>query len=750
MRPAARLSFLIIILVSFLSAQEDSTKITIDRLFMSGDFRGEYFGPAKWLMDSDYYTTVEKSDSIKGGRDIVKYSAANGNKEIVVPAQWLIPQGKEEPLSIASYSWSENGKYLLIFTNTRRVWRRNTRGDYWVLNLKTKKLWQIGKGLPESSLMFAKFSPGEDEIAYVSRHNIYVENLEDGQITQLTDDGSDVIINGTFDWVYEEELSLRDGFRWSPDGEKIAFWQLDASGIGVYYMLNTTDSIYSEVIPVQYPKVGTKNSAARIGVVELDDREITWMKIPGDPRNHYLARMDWAAGDDEICVQQLNRKQNTNTIYLCDADDGSAEVILTEKDDAWVDINNDLKWLNGGDDFTWVSDRSGWRHIYLVSRDGKDIRPITGGEYDVISILKIDDKNNTIYFYASPENATQRYLYSVELKENGKVTRLTPKSLPGTNRYTVSNNGRWAFHSYSSFNDPGYTDLVTLPAHRSVKKLAANDALKEKLKALDIRRGEFFRIKGENGVIFDGWKIVPPDFDPGKKYPVLFYVYGEPAGVTVTDGWRGRSYLWHQMLAQRGYIVMSVDNRGTPAPRGREWRKSVYRKIGVIASEDQAAALHAILNKWNYLDKERVAIWGWSGGGAMTLNMMFRYPDDYHVGMAVAPVSKERLYDTIYEERYMGLIDEEGGAENYRLASPVTYAENLKGDLLIVHGTGDDNVHYQNTEVVINALVKYNKQFTMMAYPNRSHGIYEGQNTTRHLYTLLTNYLLNHLPAGGR
>ncbi|MCX6175259.1 MAG: S9 family peptidase [Ignavibacteriales bacterium] len=727
---------------------EDKSLLSVDRIFNSRDFSGELFGQSRWIDDGKFYTTLEPSKDTLGGRDIVKYETESGKKEIMVSAKLLIPEGETKPLGISNYIWSPSRNMLMIYTNTARVWRQNTKGDYWVLDLKTNKLHKLGGDAKPSTLMFAKFSPDEEKIGYVREHNVYAENLSDGKITQLTFDGSTTIINGTFDWVYEEELDLRDGFRWSPDSKSIAYWQLDASGVKDFLLINDTDSLYSFVKPVQYPKVGTTNSACKVGVVSASGGETVWMKIPGDPRNNYIARMDWAASSDEIVLQHLNRKQNQNEVMLGNSKTGEVKIIFTETDAAWIDINDDLNWLKNGEEFTWVSERDGWRHIYLISRDGKNTKLLTPGNYDVIDVQSVDEKDGWIYFMGSPGNAAQRYLFRVSMDGKGKIERITPNEFNGSNSYQISDGANYAIHSYSNFDTPSITNLISLPDHKVIRKLVENKQLKEKITALKRLQTEFFKIDIGNGVVLDGWMMKPYNFDPTKKYPVLFNVYTEPAGQTVVDRWGGGGYLWHLMFAQEGYIIMSVDNRGTPAPRGREWRKSIYKKIGVLNSGDQAAAVKSLLEKNSFMDADRIGVWGWSGGGSATLNAMFRYPDIYKTGMAVAPVGHEKLYDTIYQERYMGLISE--NPEVYEEGSPVNYAKNLKGNLLIVHGTGDDNVHYQGTELVINELVKNNKPFTMMAYPNRTHGIYEGQGTTLHLYNLLTRYLHTNLPAGVR
>jgi dipeptidyl-peptidase-4 len=629
-----------------------------------------------------------------------------------------------------------------------------------VLDLTAGSLRKLGGAdVKPSSLMFAKFSPDGGRVGYVRDNNIFVENLSaDSKITQVTNDGSRYIVNGTFDWVYEEELFCRDGFRWSPDSKQIAYWQLNSEGVKEMQLINNTSALYPVVTAFPYPKAGETNSAARVGVISANGGPTRWFDIAGDPRNNYLPRMEWAANSEEVIIQQLNRLQNTNIVMLGDVRTGKVRPVLTEKDDTWVDIawgdidwdktglaRGDVEWIDNGARFLWASERDGWRHIYSVSRDGREVKPITPGNYDVISVERVDPKNGWIYFLASPENATQRYLYRVRLDGTGKEERLTPATAAGTNGYDISPRGDVAIHFYSTFNQVPGTEVVRLPQHSLVRSLIDNHEVQERLGKLKQTPTEFFKVDIGEGVQLDGWMIKPPDFDSRRRYPVLFYVYGEPWGQTVLDRWGGRDRLWHQMLAQQGYIVMSVDNRGTPAPRGRAWRKSIYRKMGIVNSGDQAAAAKVIA-KWPFVDPMRIGIWGWSGGGSSTLNAMFRYPDVYSVGLSVAPVPDLHYYDSIYQERYCGLPQDH--PEEWKQSSPITFAGQLKGSLLIVHGTGDDNVHYQGTEALINALVASNKQFSMMSYPNRSHGINEGTGTTRHLFGLLTRFLLEKLPAG--
>jgi dipeptidyl-peptidase-4 len=742
--------YLIVLAIFFFSAcsdagtgqdPDDPSLLALDRIFLGQEFSTERFGRVRWLDDGTGYIILESSQKIKRGRDIVKYDPMTGRREVLIPSDHFVPDGRSEPLAIQDYSWSQDGKKLLIFTNSRRVWRRNTRGDYWVLDLASGKLRQLGGEAEPSTLMFAKFSPSGDRVAYVVKNNIYAENLNTSRILSLTDDGSVTIINGTSDWTYEEEFGIRDGFRWSPDGRYIAFWNFDSSGVGEFRMINNTNTLYPQIITFRHAKVGTTNSACRIGVVNAEGGEPLWFDPSGGhSRDYYIARMEWA-GKDEIVFQWLNRLQNRDQVILGNILNGSMRTVLTEKDEAWVDVQ-DIRWIDDGRAFLWLSERDGWQHLYRVDRDSGQIRLLTPGDFDVVNIQAVDETNGWVYFAACPDNPTQRFLYRTRLDGEPEIERITPDDAGGSHSYQISADARWAVHTWSTFGDPPRTEIIELPDHRSVCVLASNDELRSKLAALERGESEFLRVN-IGDVELDGWMMKPPDFDPGKKYPLLFYIYGEPAGSTVRDSWGGRNYLWYLMLNQKGYIIASLDNRGTNVPRGRAWRKSIYRQVGILACKDQAAALRKMLEERPYIDPDRIGIWGWSGGGQMSLNMIFRYPELYKTAMAIAFVSDQRLYDTIYQERYMGLPED--NEEGYTEGSPITHAHRLEGNLLIVHGTADDNVHYQSFERLVNELIKHNKPFTMMSYPNRTHGISEGQNTTRHLFSLLTRYLLENL-----
>lgn len=655
------------------------------------------------------------------------------------------------------FAFSSDFKKVLLFANTQRVWRINSRGEYWVLYVGENRLQPLGKGLPPASLMFAKFSPDGNRVAYVSKNNLYVEELATGTVKQLTTDGTDRLINGTFDWAYEEEFSCRDGFRWSPDGQRIAYWQIDATKIRNFLMINNTDSIYPFNVPVEYPKVGESPSACRVGEVDINTAQTRWVPVPGDPQQHYIVRLEYIPNTTDLLIQQLNRKQNHSKIFRYQPATQQVKVVFEEKDEAWVDVyepgdsytvtfTNRFLWLSGGKEFIWMSEKEGWRQLYRLSVDGKPEIKLTKGAFDVIDLSYVDEKGGYLYFIASPENATQRYLYRQKIGGKETLERLSPADQSGSHGYDISPNGKFALHTFSNTHTRPLSEMVSLPKHEPLDQagsIAANLA-----KAQVPKRVEFFKVKTEDGVEMDGWVVKPTNFDPNKKYPVVFYVYTEPASQTVRDAFgTGMNRYYKGDMAADGYLYVSLDNRGTPAPKGRAWRKAIYRNIGVVNIRDQAMAAKEVL-KWPYADPTRVAVWGWSGGGAATLNLLFQHPEIYQTGIAGAAITYQLTYDNIYQERYMGLPQE--NLEDFVKGSPITHAKNLRGNLLYIHGTGDDNVHYQNAELLINELIRQNKVFQFMPYPNRSHGLREGQGTGEHIRSLYTQYLKTHCPPGGR
>jgi dipeptidyl-peptidase 4 len=728
-------------------AQLSSNMQSMIRRIDSGEFGGGYSGGGRrgarggadrrWIDGGSSYTMIERGD-------LLRYDTATGDCEILMSAKELTPPKGERAL-MPIESGSTNSNRMVFATNPRTVMVRKTANDYWVLD-KSKSSWHKLGGKTNSGLLYAKLSPDGARAGYVRGNNIWVENIASGVIKRLTRDGSENIINGTSDWVNEEEFYIRDAFEWSPDGRCIAFLQFDQSEVPEFTLINYTDTLYPTLTRYHYPKPGQTNSAVRLGVVSATGGSVRWMNVPGDPRNIYIPRFAWA-NPEEVVFQQLNRLQNTNNVWLANVKTGQAHLMFEDCDAAWVDVdspaNNKLAWLDHGERLLYVSERDGWRHAYAISRGG-NWRLITTGAFDLVSISSVDEAGGWLYYIASPDNATQHYLYRSRLDGSGGPERVTPAEKSGTHTYNISPDGHWAFHTWSKFDEPGASDLVSLPDHKVARVFQDNAAMRTNAAPMMLaRRTELFQVDIGDGVKLDGWMIRPTHFDASKKYPLIINVYGEPAATTVNDSWGGTGRLLLATLADDGYIVASFDSRGTPAPKGRAWRKVVYGSIGVLASKDQAAAVRALAASHPYVDLDRVGVFGWSGGGSMTLNLLFRSPDLYKVGVAGAPVPDETLYDSIYQERYMGLPSE--NAEGYKNGSPITHAGGLQGKLLIIHGTGDDNVHFQGTQRLLNKLIELNKQFSFMEYPNRRHGI-----SGVHLDTLRYGFLEEHLPAGPR
>ena len=524
----------------------------------------------KWATQGSSYYKIEKNE-------IVRYTLPENEAKVIVTSQQLTPQETTVPLKISYFTFSSDNQKVLLFTNTKRVWRLNSKGDYWVLNLPAGTLSRLGKDLPASSLMFAKFSPDGSSVAYVSGNNLYVENLATGNVSAMTTDGSVTRINGTFDWVYEEEFACRDGFRWSPDSRSIAYWQLDASGIRKFYMINNTDSIYSQMIPIEYPKVGENPSSCKIGVVTVSDAKTTWMSIPGDPVQHYIVRMEFIPGSGKLLVQQLNRKQNLSRLLVAEASTGNCSQIYEESDAAWVDIyqpgnpytidfTNKFTWITGENSILWDTEKDGWRHFYRVSLDGKPERIVTPGKYDVMDLKYTDVKGGYIYYMASPENATQKYLYRAKLNGKGDPELLSPVQENGSHEYSFSADGKYAYHTFSNHFTQTAREFITVDGHKPLTEkesiLARLDTLQKKPTV------EFFRITTKDGVEMDGWMVKPKDFDPKKKYPVVFTVYTEPAGTTVSDTWGiGQGRRTQETCRMTVISVFPLTTEALPHPR---------------------------------------------------------------------------------------------------------------------------------------------------------------------------------------
>ena len=716
--------------------------LTVESIYKSKKFTPQKFDP-KWEKTGAKFVQSKPSEQVDGGSDLIAIDPLTDEQTTLLSASQMVPEGKTKSLKVSGHQWANDRELALIYTNTRKVWRHHSRGDYWLLNRTNGSLRQVGKQHPESSLMFAKFSPNGEMIAYVSQGDVFVESIASGETKQLTQKSSPEIINGTSDWVYEEEFDLKDCIRWSPDSKRIAFWEFDTSEVAEFTMINNTAEFYPKLTKFKHTKPGKTNSAVRIGVVDVNGESTKWLQVEGDPRENYLARARWT-GDNQLMLQHLNRQQNRNSVLLADATTGQTKELFADTDAAWLETNDTIIEFDDGKQFTWISEQDGWRHVYLVDSSTGAMKLVTPGDYDVIELLRVTD--DSIYFIASPNEPTERYLFRVAIT-GGEAQRLTPAKYQGWNQYNVSADGSIAVHTVSSFGQPPFVQTIKLPSHETIRKITDNSKVRGELAKLPSVDTRFFQVNVE-GQSLNTYVMKPLNFDPSKKYPVIVHVYGEPWGTTVTNNWGGGNYLFHRMLCEKGYAVCSIDNRGTKVPRGARFRKSIYRQIGILAAADQAAAITGIAKHIPWIDSQRIGIWGWSGGGSMTLNALFKYPEIYKTGISIAAVPDMRYYDSIYQERYMDTP--QNNPDGYKNGSPINSAKNLKGNLLIIHGTGDDNCHYQTFELLVNELVKHDKPFTMMSYPNRSHSINEGANTSVHLRKLMTNYFLENLPAGGK
>ncbi len=592
------------------------------------------------------------------------------------------------------------------------------------------------RATPRRSWQENRSSDGK-RILYSNRGNLYVHDLENDQRIALT--------------KTQPNASIHNGrATWSPDGKRVAFVHSDSSKVRRRAMLVPSDPSYPQVRMMQFARVGETITALRVGVVEADGGETQWL-IPASPEGHYLGQVHWAGNSNELLVEKLSRFRDEREFLLADVRTGKLKRIFRESDPAWVVAsygkNSGLEWIRDGQAFIVLSEKDGWRRASIYSRNGEEQAVLTPTDTDIIERAVLDEARGWFYYYASPDNATQKYLYRTRLDGTGKPDRVTPQDQPGTHDYHFSPDAQWALHTYSSFDTPPIIELVKLADHSVVRVLEDNQELRKKMKTIGAPETEFLQLEIDD-VVVDAWMMKPADFDPSRKYPLFVYVYGEPHAQTVLDRWGTSHAEFHRLLAELGYLVVSIDNRGTPAPKGAAWRRVVFGSLGPLSTREQAAAVKELGRERSYVDLSRVGVWGWSGGGSNTLNAMFREPDVFHVGIAVAPKPQPHLYNASFQEIYMET--RETNPNGYRRAAPINFAEGLKGDLLIVHGTGETNTHIQITEGLVDRLIELGKPFDYMAYPNRDHGIREGRGTTVHLRMLMVRYLLDHLPPGAR
>ncbi len=727
---AKRLSAVILALALAAPAAAQEFELSVERIYGSRDFSPDRVR-LSWMDDGRHYTILEREED--GHADLYRVEASSGERELLLRGDYLVPPGEDEPVQMSSYQFSADGSKLLIAADTLRIWRRSTKATHYVWDFDAKTLTPVSTRPGYQA--YAKFSPDGRYVAFVRDHNIYVSELASGEEWALTEDGSEEIINGTTDWVYEEELSLVDGFRWSPDGKRIAFWRFDQSRIPPFYLIDLM-TLYPELTPVRYPKAGTDNSEVRLGVVELASGETTWIDVePEDGGDFYIARMDFANSAAEIWFQRLNRHQSRMQLLLADVRTGESRVIMTDSDEAWLDVHEPI-WVEGGKMFVYLSERDGYAQLYLFGRDGSIVSKLTTSDWDVLNVYGVDEQQKVVYFSAAADGPLSRPLYRVGL-DGRDLTRISGPT--GSHEVSFDPTYRYYVDSYSHAGVPPVQALRRANG-RVVRTLADNAALKEKLDALELVPPEFIKVPVEGGVELNAWLIKPPDFDPARRYPLLMYVYGGPGSQTVTDSWGGDRYLWHQLLAREGHLVASVDNRGTGA-RGVSFKKMTYLNLGRYEAQDQIAVARYFA-ALPYVEAGRIGIWGWSYGGYMAALCILKGADVFRAAISGAPVTDWRLYDTIYTERYMRTPEE--NPDGYAESAPLAYADRLAGRLLLVHGTGDDNVHVQNTLQLVERLIEADKQFEFRLYPNEPHGI-RGATRRVNLYTLMTEFLKENL-----
>lgn len=694
---------------------------------------------ATWQPDGSGYLRLETEPG-KTTADIVRYDAADGSRTVVVAGgnlEFPPPAGRRK---IQSFVAAPAGNGYLLRTSGKDGTGDGPEGPYWLFEPSTGDLRAV-KASPDMQFGGGAFSPDGRLLLGSRGGNLVVHDPASGRSTALTVDGTD------------DGVSNRDG-AWSPDGQWIAFIQADSTAIPKRAVLVPGDPTYRTFRETRYARIGGPIPKLRVGVVGAEGGSIRWVNLPNEPGTFYLNQATWAGNSDDVLIEKLSRFRDSREFLLANHRTGTISRVYGESDPAWVDMvpssNDGIEWLRDGQQAVIISERDGWRRAYVVSRDGATITPVTPAGRDLIARGRADDRGEWYYYYASPDNATQRYLYRSRLDGAGDAERLTPPDQPGTHSYVFSPCGRRAFHTWSAFDRPPVTMLVELPAHRATRVLEDNAGLAAKVAPLVARPAEFLQLDIGSGVVMDAWLITPREFDPARKYPVLVFVYGEPAGQTVLDDWRGGqgNTLFHRALADLGYLVVSIDNRGTPAPKGAAWRRAVFGSLGPLSTEEQAAGLQALARLRPFVDLSRVAIWGWSGGGSNTLNALFRKPDVYHVGIAVVPKPQPQYYNAGYQELYMRTPAE--NPEGYRTCAPITYADGLRGKLLIIVGTGETNTHVEITEGLVDRLIELGKPFDYFAYPNRDHGLREGKGTEVHLRMLIARYLVEHLPAGPR
>ena len=716
-------SLVLCVLVQGLVFSQDS--ITLENIWATYAYSNKRVPGFNFMKDGTSYSRLE-SNKIKA------YSLLTGDEtEVILDGNTLKSSGLDG--RIDSYHFNHDESNIIIETASESIYRHSSKAVYYIYDRSNENLIAVRDS---SKVMHASLSPDGTQVAYVMDNNLYYLDIQSKETTQITSDGKyNEIINGSCDWVYEEEFGFTKAFEWSPDGRTIAYMRFDETEVPEFTMTNFNNELYPEYVTFKYPKVGEKNAIASVHMYNLSSQKTVDVQFNAQDE-FYIPRIKWTNNPNELFVYKMNRHQNHLEVLSANVLSGQTKLILEEKSKYFIDITDDIRFLSNNEEFIWSSEKSGYNHLYLYSTSGQEKARLTSGDYDVINFYGVDEKNGKAFYRAAEKNAIEKHVYSVNL--DGQQKKLITGD-NGTNSAQFSSTFDYYVNTNSTINTPP-TYTVYNRDGEVVRAIEDNKSLRQRQAKSGVSMVEFFDFKTSEDISLNGWMIKPKDFDPTKKYPVFMYLYGGPGSQQVVNAWKGQNYWWFQMLAQNGYLVACVDNRGTGA-RGEEFRKQTYMNLGHLETIDQIEAAK-YLGNLPYTDAERIGIFGWSYGGYMSSLCLLKGNDVFKAAIAVAPVTNWRWYDTIYTERYMRT--EEENPDGYADNSPVNFADRLEGNYLLVHGMGDDNVHWQNTVEMANALIKANKQFDTYFYPNRNHGIYGG-NTRLHLYQKMTDFLFEKL-----
>lgn len=710
-------------------AQQAADTLSLDLIFASRTFAPKSVRGIRPMNDGERYTQI-KRDSINA------YSYQTGRlTDVIVTSDQLIPQGESQPIALYDYEFSDDETKILFGTNTEPIYRRSSRSDYYIFDLKTKNL-QLLSGNGKQQL--ATFSPDGEKVAFVRDNNLFIKNLTTNEERQITSDGkAGSIINGTTDWVYEEEFAVVKGFDWSPDSRHLAFMRFDESNVK-QWQLTTYGELYPERHEYKYPKAGEDNSVVTVQVYDVNSGKIMPVDV-GTETDQYIPRIFFTPDPQVLAILRVNRLQNHLDVLYANLASGGTRTVYSEDNPFYIDDSNydNLVFLGDGSRFILTSERSGFNHVYFYNINNKEMKAITSGDFDVTELIAVDEKNEKVYYQAALPTPMDRQIFSVSFNGKNK-TLLTPRK--GTNTARFSADNKYFIQTWSDANTPPVYSVNNGTNGEIIRTLENNEELLATRTKYNLQPRTFFTITTPEGVTLNAWKILPFDFDSTRQYPVLFDIYGGPGSQTVTNNYGGGE-LYNQYLAQRGIMVVSVDNRGTGA-RGEAFKKATYRQLGKYETIDQIDAAR-YLGQLPYIDSNRIAVFGWSYGGFMSTLLMTKGAGVFDVGVAVAPVTNWRYYDNIYTERFMRTPQE--NPEGYDDNSPINHVEKMQGDFLLIHGMSDDNVHPQNSIDLITALVAADKDFDLMFYPNSNHGIYTGKNTRMHLYKKITRFLLSNL-----